>query len=126
MTRYHFDAAWSGQQLHENDCLVPWDKGEWVRFKDAQADKAKLVEALEDMVTQFAYGNAVGQLHTGGLSSLEHAFNVFGWDDPRDAGKEMLCDEPGCKKFISCGTPTASGYRNVCSEHYAVLKEVNP
>ncbi len=50
MTRYHFDAAWSGQQLHENDCLVPWDKGEWVRFKDAQADKAKLVEALEALM----------------------------------------------------------------------------
>ena len=49
MTRYHFDAAWSGQQLHENDCLVPWDKGEWVRFKDAQADKAKLVEALREI-----------------------------------------------------------------------------
>ena len=96
------------------------------RAEKAEADKAKLVEALEDMVTQFAYGNAVGQLHTGGLSSLEHAFNVLGWDDPRDAGKEMLCDEPGCKKFISCGTPTASGYRNVCSEHYAALKEINP
>ena len=50
MTRYHFDAAWSGQQLHENDCLVPWDKGEWVRFKDAQADKAKLVEALKEII----------------------------------------------------------------------------
>ncbi len=49
MKRYHFDAAWSGQQLHENDCLIPWDKGEWVRFKDAQADKAKLTDFINEV-----------------------------------------------------------------------------
>ena len=29
-----------------------------------------------------------------------------------------LCDEPGCKKEVTCGTPTPNGgYRQTCSEH---------
>ncbi len=42
-------------------------------------------DALEDMVEQFAYsGTDHGKpcLSTGGLSALEHAFGVLGWDDP--------------------------------------------
>ncbi len=49
MKRYHFDAAWSGQQLHENDCLVPWEKGEWVRFKDVQIANAKLIDFINEV-----------------------------------------------------------------------------
>lgn len=28
-----------------------------------------------------------------------------------------ICDEPGCLADVSCGTPTANGYRSTCSEH---------
>ena len=29
-----------------------------------------------------------------------------------------LCDEPGCEKGVTCGTPTPNGgYRQTCSEH---------
>lgn len=28
-----------------------------------------------------------------------------------------VCDEPGCKKLVSCGTPTKDGYRSTCHEH---------
>lgn len=28
-----------------------------------------------------------------------------------------ICDEPGCLEFVSCGTPTANGYRSTCTRH---------
>jgi hypothetical protein len=28
-----------------------------------------------------------------------------------------VCDEPGCCRPVSCGTPTADGYRSTCGEH---------
>jgi hypothetical protein len=28
-----------------------------------------------------------------------------------------ICDEEGCDKEPSCGTPTPDGYRRTCSEH---------
>lgn len=28
-----------------------------------------------------------------------------------------VCDEEGCKREPSCGTPTPEGYRRTCSEH---------
>lgn len=30
---------------------------------------------------------------------------------------DAICDEPGCLKSASCGTPAASGYRFTCVEH---------
>ena len=36
----------------------------------------------------------------------------------RDVNSMVLaCDEPGCWRETSCGTPTPSGYRRTCSEH---------
>ena len=56
-----------------------------------QAEEIKrLRSALSDMCWQFAYRGHRGNketLWTGGLSALEHAFSVLGWDDP------VLCDE---------------------------------
>lgn len=78
---------------------------------------ADLREALEDMCYQFGYWNeGVGGIGTGGLSALEYAFELLGWDDPHPV-PEMCCDEPGCTKAISSGTPTPAGYRNTCHEH---------
>ena len=39
--------------------------------------EATLEDALEDMVDQFAYEGKDGELYTGGLSALEHAFQVL-------------------------------------------------
>ena len=47
MRRYHFDATWSGETLHENDCMIPWEQGEWVRYADWKAERKKLIGALE-------------------------------------------------------------------------------
>jgi hypothetical protein len=29
----------------------------------------------------------------------------------------LACDEPGCWKPVSCGTPTPTGYRSTCGQH---------
>lgn len=81
-------------------------------------------EALEGMVTQFAYwSESAGGYHTGGLSALEDAFDVLGWDDPHPA-PEARCDEPGCMAQATCGWPTRpggtgpnGGYRRTCGPH---------
>lgn len=81
-------------------------------------EKSTIREALEDMVCQFGYWSEQkgGSLCTGGLSSLEFAFNVLGWEDPHPMN-EMACDEKGCSKQRSCGTPTPGGYRCTCGDH---------
>ena len=73
-------------------------------------------DALEDMCQQFAYPGIGPSLITGGLSALEDAFAVLGWDDPHPV-PERGCDEPGCTRIATCGTPTPEGYRTSCSEH---------
>jgi hypothetical protein len=32
-----------------------------------------------------------------------------------------ICDEPGCWKDATCGTPTPDGYRRVCGGHYGMF-----
>lgn len=29
-----------------------------------------------------------------------------------------VCDEPGCNKDVSCGWPSADGYRSTCHDHW--------
>jgi len=62
--RYHFDAAWSGETLHANDCLIPWKHGEWCKFSAVAAyGEARYkagVEAMEDAAIEVGTGNAFG------------------------------------------------------------------
>lgn len=80
----------------------------------------KLVElsgALTGMIRQFGYwSDAAGGYATYGLSALQDAFSALGWSDPHPypAGR---CEEPGCLRQGTCGTPTQSGYRWLCDEH---------
>ncbi len=39
----------------------------------------------------------------------------------RDQSLVLACDEPGCKKQATCGTPTPEGYRRVCGDHWREL-----
>lgn len=79
-------------------------------------------DALESMVRQFAYwSDGVGGYWTGGLSALEEAFDVLGWDDPHPQ-PDARCDEPQCMAQRTCGIPTPAGYRSVCGEHYQKLR----
>lgn len=89
---------------------------------EASTPDARLREALEDMCHQFAYWGNPG-LSTGGLSTLEDAFDVLGWDDPHPCPRQT-CDEPGCAGRVTCGWPTRlggtsvnGGYRRTCGPH---------
>ena len=35
----------------------------------------------------------------------------------RDQSLLLACDEPGCNRRASCGTPIVTGYRTTCGEH---------
>jgi hypothetical protein len=35
----------------------------------------------------------------------------------------QACDELGCERTASCGTPTLAGYRNTCYDHMPVKEQ---
>ena len=78
----------------------------------------KLQYAVKDLVLQFGYKSG-GHVGTGGLSVLEDAFEILGWNDPHPLPKEMLCDEPGCGEASTCGWPVKDSniYRRTCYTH---------
>ena len=81
------------------------------------ATNQELTEALESMCYQFAgWSERTGGYSADGLSALEGAFVVLGWDNPMSCPK-VCCDEPGCKKQKSCGWNSPTGYRQTCSKH---------
>lgn len=84
-----------------------------------------LREFAEDVIRQFGYwaGKPVGGFTAGGLSTLEWAFEIVGWDDPHP-DEYARCDEPGCFEQANCGWPTRpggtglnGGYRRTCGLH---------
>ena len=85
---------------------------------------AELTEALDDMAAQFGYwvkGEPPG-LSTGGLSALEVAFGVLGWDDPHPA-PALECDQAGCGERATCGFTSSGGYRRTCERHYRMFAD---
>lgn len=90
--------------------------------------QAAVLDALLDMLNQFAYRTVLdGQPAqcTGGLSALEGAFDVLGWDDPHIIEDPVWCDAdvmPRCPQQISAGVPTDDGYKHFCSEHYRLWR----
>jgi hypothetical protein len=98
----------------------------------AVLDQTKTVDAVEvaDM-REFAEGVAYqfgyychngGRLHIthGGLSTLEWAFDILGWENPHPV-PEFECEIDGCHEHATCGTPTADGYKRVCGKHFAKM-----
>lgn len=83
----------------------------------AQERERTLRDALDNVVRQFAC-TANGKRSTGGLSTLERAFEVLGLDDPHSLDAKEMCDEPGCNAPRTCGWPSSAGYRNTCGKHY--------
>lgn len=85
-------------------------------------------DALESMVWQFAYRSTrAGKLilGSGGMSALEQAFEVLGWDDPYEVPDEngVICEWADCRKWASTGIPFRDGpYLRLCGDHYS---EVN-
>ncbi len=92
------------------------------RLRDAEE---VLCEFAEDVVRQYGYWIAgdLGGFGAGGLSTMEDAFAILGWNDPHPY-PEMRCDEPGCMEQATCGWPTRpggtgpnGGYRHTCGSH---------
>lgn len=83
-------------------------------------------EALEDMVGQFAYkadgkGKRPPCMFTGGLSALEHAFDVLDWPDPKPC-PDSSCDVKSCQRWGSCGMPRPDGdYWSICGTHLVLI-----
>lgn len=78
-----------------------------------------LMETIEDLVRQFAYStvrDGVPCLSDGGLSALEGAFAVLGWESPYPC-PEGACEAPGCAEWATCGTSTPDGYKRLCGNH---------
>lgn len=112
--------AWAGDGFFCSTCMIPFG-----------TQIAETREALEDMVRQFAYtgikhGGPV--YHTGGLSALERAFDILGWEDPRPC-PENKCQIRGCKALATCGRPTEEGdntaekrYIRCCGDHFSKRK----
>ena len=88
---------------------------------------SKYKDALEGLTFQFAYQVVVGGipcLTTGGLSTLEEAFELLGWKDPYPV-PEAKCFS--CNQWATCGTPTPKNYTQnyvrVCGKHFAQIQD---
>jgi len=82
----------------------------------------KALEALQDMVFQFGYRGTKNNkpiIWTGGLSALEYAFDVLGWDDPHYLPEEgYTCEVVGCMEEDTCGVHWGDLYLRLCSKHH--------
>lgn len=90
------------------------------RSCDSSLEPEKIREFAEDVIRQFAYKvKADGRCaySTGGLSTLEWAFSILGWPDPKPA-PECECQEEGCHEWAVGGRPTPDGYKWLCSRHF--------
>ncbi len=99
-----------------------------------ELDKCPTVDAVEvddmrafakDVAYQFGYYcQNKGRLHIthGGLSTLEEAFDILGWDNPHPV-PECECEITGCHEHATCGMPTKDGYKRMCSKHCLERRE---
>ena len=80
-----------------------------------------LKEFAEDVARQFGYRGTTpdgrAAYTAGGLSTLEWAWSLLGWPDPKPA-PECECQEEGCHEWANGGRPTPDGYKWLCSRHY--------
>ena len=92
-------------------------------YEDTGLEPEEIKEFAEDVAYQFGYYFPIKDIlyiSTGGLSTLERAFWILGWNDPHPV-PECECEFPGCHKHATCGTPTKDGYKRVCGKHFAEL-----
>lgn len=106
---------------------TPWDRGLQLAVEAAlllpRVDAVEVDDMREfakDVAYQFGYYcQNGGRLHIthGGLSTLEWAFDILGWENPHPV-PECECEIDGCHEHATCGAPTADGYKWMCSKHY--------
>ena len=89
-----------------------------------EADKT-LKEFAEDVARQFGYHGTTADgrpaYTCGGLSTLEWAWNILDWPDPKPA-PECECQEEGCHEWATGGRPTSDGYKWLCGRHFAAYE----
>lgn len=97
---------------------------EMAAYKDTGLEPEEIKSFVEDVVSQFAYriksidGHAA--YSSGGLSTMETAFAILGWDEPHLC-PECECEATGCHEWATCGTPTKDGYKRLCGKHFTKL-----
>ena len=92
-------------------------------YEDTGLEPEEIKGFAEDVAYQFGYYSPIKDMlyiSTGGLSTLERAFDILGWNDPHPV-PECECEVPGCHEHATCGTPTKDGYKRVCGKHFAEL-----
>ena len=92
-------------------------------YEDTGLEPEGIKEFAEDVAYQFGYYFPIKDMlyiSTGGLSTLERAFDILGWNEPHHV-PECECEVPGCHERANCGTPTKDGYKRVCGKHFAEL-----
>lgn len=92
-------------------------------YEDSGLEPEEIKEFAEDVAYQFGYYFPIKDMlciSTGGLSTLEMAFDILGWNDPHPV-PERECEVPGCHEHATCGTPTKDGYKRVCGKHFVEL-----
>lgn len=91
------------------------------RLRELVEVRDTLKEFAEDVARQFGYRGTTPDgrpaYTAGGLSTLEWAWSLLGWPDPRPA-PECECQEEGCHEWANGGRPTPDGYKWLCSRHY--------
>lgn len=92
-------------------------------YEDTGLEPEEIKGFAEDVAYQFGYYFPIKDIlyiSTGGLSTLEWAFRILGWNDPHPV-PECECEVPGCHEYANCGTQTKDGYKRVCGKHFAEL-----
>lgn len=92
-------------------------------YEDTGLEPYEIKGFAEDVAYQFGYYFPIKDIlyiSTGGLSTLEWAFRILGWNDPHPV-PECECEVPGCHEHATCGTPTKDGYKRVCGKHFVEL-----
>ena len=112
----------SGRNNHEYK--ISGDAAERLAaYEDTGLEPEEIKGFAEDVAYQFGYYFPIKDMlyiSTGGLSTLERAFDILGWNDPHHV-PECECEFPGCHEHATCGTPTKDGYKRVCGKHFAEL-----
>ena len=97
------------------------DDYELDRLRELVEVRDTLKEFAEDVARQFGYRGTTpdgrAAYTAGGLSTLEWAWSLLGWPDPKPA-PECECQEEGCHEWANGGRPTPDGYKWLCSRHY--------
>lgn len=100
------------------------DELEAERRDNDSADAERLGEFAEEVIRQFAYRIKTNErcaFTAGGLSVLEEAFDIVGWDDPHLC-PECECEEDGCHEWVTGGMLTPDGYKWLCARHRAAYR----